>query len=65
VANTEPVTVLAVDELGRAAVWAKNYGGGPGTGFVFVRIGYDRQYLEELRMVVEYGISRRPVAPAK
>jgi hypothetical protein len=29
---------------------------------VFVRIGYDRAYLDELRRVVEYGILRTAAA---
>lgn len=59
------VTALAVDELGRAASWVKGYGGGPGTGFVFVRYGTEKAYLDELRRVVEYGILRAPVAASR
>jgi len=58
VAPTADVVVLAQDELGRAAAWAKNYGGGAGTGYVFVRMGYDSAYLDEVRMVAEYGLLR-------
>jgi hypothetical protein len=63
VAADQPVNVLAVDEVGRAAAWAKSYGGAPGTGFVFVRIGYDAAYLDELRRVVEYGILSAAAIP--
>lgn len=58
----ETVTALAIDELGRASAWARSYGGAPGTGFVFVRMGTDADYLRELRRVVEYGILR-PAGP--
>jgi hypothetical protein len=65
VAADQPLTVLAVDEIGRAAAWAKSYGGAPGTGFVFVRFGSDSAYLDELRRVVEYGILRAAAASSR
>jgi hypothetical protein len=65
VAAGEPVTPLAVDELGRAAAWVKHYGGAPGTGFVFVRLGTERPYLDELRRVAEYGVFRAREAAAR
>ncbi|NNE48132.1 MAG: PQQ-binding-like beta-propeller repeat protein [Rhodothermales bacterium] len=61
VAATEAVDVLAADEIGRAAIWVKNYGGPPGTGFVFARMDTKESYLEELRQVVEYGVLRRAI----
>jgi outer membrane protein assembly factor BamB len=61
VAATEAVDVLAVDAIGRAAMWVKNYGGSLGTGFVFGRMDTNADYLEELRQVVEYGVLRRAI----
>jgi outer membrane protein assembly factor BamB len=52
--------VLAVDELGRAACWARSYGGPEGTGFVFIRPAFDNRDLDEIRAVAEYGVMRTP-----
>ncbi len=56
---SEPVTVLAIDELGRAAMWVRSYGGPNGTGFLSARMGYEDSYLEELMQAAEYGVMRR------
>jgi outer membrane protein assembly factor BamB len=54
----EPATILATDEIGRAAMWVRSYGGPRGTGFVSVRMGYEESYLDELIQMVEYGVMR-------
>ena len=58
VAATEPVTVLATDELGRAAAWVRTYGGAPGSGFVMLRASVEDRVLEEIRHVAEFGVFR-------
>ena len=56
-ANAVDVTeVLAEDEKRRPVAWARSYGGGPGTGFVYLRPSRDRAILEEIRRVAEHGI---------
>ena len=55
----DSITVLATDEIGRAAMWARSFGGPHGTGFVYARMGFEDSYLDELREVSEYGILRR------
>jgi hypothetical protein len=47
-----------LDALGRAAAWVHDYGGGPGTGFVFLRPTNEFQLLKEFRRVAEYGVAR-------
>ena len=53
-AVTEP---LAVDELGRAVAWVKNFGGPRGTGFVQTRISLDHNVLRQIRLVAEFGLA--------
>jgi outer membrane protein assembly factor BamB len=55
-----PLTVLALDELGKAAAWVRSYGHGEGRGFVMVPPSVDPERLEEMRHVAEFGIFRRP-----
>lgn len=50
--------VLAADELGRAVAWVEEYGGAPGTGFVFVPPSTDPARLDEIRRVAEVGLMR-------
>ena len=50
--------VLAVDELGRAAAWVKEYGGVEGTGFVFLPPTTRHAGLVEAQRVAEYGLFR-------
>jgi outer membrane protein assembly factor BamB len=47
--------VLATDELGRAAAWVKNYGGAPGTGFVFLFATVSHDELAAIQRVAEYS----------
>ena len=54
---SEVSEVLAVNALGQAAAWVKNYGGPPGTGFIFVRAVIDGSILEEIQRIAEYGLS--------
>lgn len=51
--------VLAVDELGRAVSWVKEYGGPPGTGLVSTRPTWDRAHLAQIQRVAEYGLAFR------
>jgi hypothetical protein len=47
--------VLSLDERGFAGAWVKNYGGVPGTGFVYVGVkNWDSDVLSRLAMVAEY-----------
>jgi outer membrane protein assembly factor BamB len=46
--------VLALDEVGRAAAWVKNYGGPRGTGFILLRPSLSPGVLAEYQMVAEY-----------
>ncbi|MFZ3374821.1 MAG: PQQ-binding-like beta-propeller repeat protein [Chthoniobacterales bacterium] len=49
------ITVLSLDERGFAGAWAKNYGGAPGTGFVYFGAkNWDSELLSRLAMVAEY-----------
>jgi hypothetical protein len=49
------ITALSFDERGFAGAWVKNYGGSPGTGFVYVGIAdWNPEILERLAMVAEY-----------
>jgi hypothetical protein len=53
--------VLADEETGGASAWVKNYGGPPGTGFVYLWGSYraiDVTHLEQAWRVAEYGIGR-------
>ena len=50
--------VLAVDELGLPAVWAKSFGGPPGTGFVLVPPTAGGERLDAVRRVAEIGLMR-------
>lgn len=55
------VEVLAIDERGYAAAWARRYGGSPGTGFVHVgRPEWDDAALRQLLTVAEYRPRVRP-----
>jgi outer membrane protein assembly factor BamB len=62
--------VLELTQAGRAAAWVHNYGGPPGTGFVFLGAGGIPQelpvpldQLPAIRRAAEYGVLRRPDAP--
>jgi outer membrane protein assembly factor BamB len=46
--------VLALDELGRAAAWVKNYGGPRGTGFILLRPSLSPEVMAEYQRVAEY-----------
>jgi outer membrane protein assembly factor BamB len=49
------MTVLSLDDRGFAGAWVKNYGGAPGTGFVYIGIGnWESQALDRLAMAAEY-----------
>jgi outer membrane protein assembly factor BamB len=53
--------LLATDELGRAAAWVKNYGGGPGSGFVFLFPTVSLNELAAIQRVAEYfGVPGAP-----
>jgi hypothetical protein len=53
----EVTTALATNENGRAVVWVKNYGGRPGTGFVYLWARREPiENLEMIRKVAEYGL---------
>lgn len=53
----EVTTILATNENGRAVVWVKNYGGRPGTGFVYLWARREPiENLEVIRKVAEYGL---------
>jgi outer membrane protein assembly factor BamB len=58
-------TVLATDEVGRAAAWVRSFGGPEGTGYVVVPASLDTHRLHEMRRVAEYGIFRRTVDPTR
>jgi outer membrane protein assembly factor BamB len=49
--------VLAADELGRAAVWVKGFGGRTGTGFAYVRMTPSGPPLDAVQRVAEYGLA--------
>ena len=54
------VTVLALNERGYAGAWVKNYGGPPGTGFVYIGTkNWDGDILNRIAAVAEY----RPRVP--
>lgn len=54
---TEVSTVLATDEVGKATMWVKNYGGRPGTGFVQTWLFQSTlPSLSEILQVAEYGL---------
>lgn len=49
------MTVLAFDDREFAGAWVKNYGGAPGTGFVYIALaGWNSDVLENLAIVAEY-----------
>jgi eukaryotic-like serine/threonine-protein kinase len=49
------MTVLSLDDRGFAGAWVKNYGGAPGTGFVYIGLQERRDdMLSSLAMVAEY-----------
>jgi eukaryotic-like serine/threonine-protein kinase len=48
------ITALSLDERGFAGAWVKNYGGPPGTGFVYVGKHWDIEMLAHLAMIAEY-----------
>jgi len=51
------ITVLALDEYGKAAAWLKRYGGAPGTGLL--QLAVPRQDLtdfSEYQAVIEFGV---------
>lgn len=53
----EKVTPLAIDEMGNAAYWVKNYGHKTGTGFVQLWINpTNLSLLEEIKKAAEYGL---------
>ena len=57
-AQNKRVTVLAVDEFGKASEWIKNYGGPPGTGLL--QLTLSRQAppdLAEVEAAIEAGVS--------
>jgi hypothetical protein len=47
-------TALSLDERGFAGAWVKNYGGPPGTGFVYVGKNWDSEVLNRLGIIAEY-----------
>jgi outer membrane protein assembly factor BamB len=47
-------TALSLDERGFAGAWVKNYGGPPGTGFVYVGKNWGSEMLNALGVVAEY-----------
>jgi eukaryotic-like serine/threonine-protein kinase len=52
------VTVLAVDEFGRASAWLRGYGGRPGSGLLQLELPRNEPPdLAELRAVIEHGVS--------
>ncbi len=54
-------TILARDEIGQPAAFARHFGGPPGSGFVFLwGRGYRSDMLGEVRAVAEYGVLRAP-----
>lgn len=53
---SEVGTVLAVDEIGRAVAWMKEYGGPPGRGFVMTRAAVSETVLAEIQRVAEHGL---------
>ena len=57
------LTPLAVDDLGRAGMWVRRYGGPVGTGFVLARPSAERPVLRQLRRVAEYGVMDDAAAP--
>jgi outer membrane protein assembly factor BamB len=56
----EVTRVLATDELGRAAAWVKNYGGQPGSGFVFLFATVSPGELASIQRVAEYFEPTKP-----
>jgi hypothetical protein len=53
----QDVHVLAMDENGRAAAWAKSYGGPEGSGFVGMGLHLvTPQTLDEVHALAEYGL---------
>lgn len=48
------ITVLSLDERGFAGAWVRNYGGPPGTGFVYLGKNWDSEVLNRLGIVAEY-----------
>jgi outer membrane protein assembly factor BamB len=51
---TEVTEVLAIDELGRAGAWVKNYGGRRGSGFVLLPVSLSADRLEEFQRIAEF-----------
>ena len=52
------VTVLAVDEFGRASAWLRGYGGRPGSGLLQLELPRNEAPdLAELRAVIEQGVT--------
>lgn len=56
VSGAEGLVALAEDDLGRAGMWVRSYGGPEGTGFVLARPSEQRSVLRQLREVAEYGV---------
>jgi hypothetical protein len=57
-AKNPEITVLALDEYGKAGTWLKRYGGGLGTGLL--QLAVPRQDLtdfSEYQAVIEFGVS--------
>ena len=49
------ILALSLDERGYAGAWVKNYGGAPGTGFVYIGVGnWDSEVMNRLALVAEY-----------
>ena len=49
------ITPLSLDDRGFAGAWVKNYGGAPGTGFVYVGLlHWNNEMLARLAIVAEY-----------
>jgi hypothetical protein len=47
-------TALSLDERGFAGAWVKDYGGPPGTGFVYVGKNWGSEMINRLGLVAEY-----------
>ena len=52
------VTVLSMDEFGRASAWLRSYGGHPGSGLLQLELPRNEAPdLAELRAVIEHGVT--------
>lgn len=60
------VVALALDDLGRPAAFVRGFGGGPGTGFVYLwGRGYRPDMLAEIRRAAEMGVLVDPDGPPR